>query len=169
MTMPKLSAGIMLYRRGSNGLEIFLVHPGGPFWAKKDVASWSIPKGEYGDDEDAFTAAKREFHEETGFDLPEGDVVGLGTVKYGNKILAAWSQEGSVDARRVKSNMFTMEWPPKSGRKQDFAEVDRAGWFPPAIAKQKLVKGQVELVDRLCEQLDVSADEAENQSQMTLL
>lgn len=167
--MPKLSAGIVLYRQGDNGLEIFLVHPGGPFWAKKDLASWSIPKGEYGEEEDAFAAAKREFHEETGFDLPNGTAAELGTVKYGNKVLTAWSLEGSVDARRVRSNMFTMEWPPKTGKKQEFAEVDRAGWFPPAIAKQKLVKGQITLVDRLCEQIGASADEAENQSQMTLL
>jgi len=167
--MPKLSAGIALYRTGGSGLEIFLVHPGGPFWAKKDLAAWSFPKGEYGEDEDALAAAKREFREETGFDLPAGDVAELGQVKYSNKVLTVWSLAGSIDARRVKSNTFTMEWPPKTGRTQEFQEVDRAGWFPPAIAKQKLVKGQVELVDRLCEQLDVSADEAENQSQMTLL
>lgn len=167
--MPKLSAGVVLYRHGDRGLEIFLVHPGGPFWAKKDVGAWSIPKGEYAEDEDAFAAAKREFREETGFDVPRGQASELGNVKYGNKILTAWSMEGSLDARRVNSNTFTMEWPPKTGRKQEFPEVDRAGWFPPAIAKQKLVKGQVELVDRLCEQLDVSADEAQNQSQMTFL
>ncbi|HKX24522.1 MAG TPA: NUDIX domain-containing protein [Candidatus Saccharimonadales bacterium] len=167
--MPKLSAGIMLYRQGDHGVEILLVHPGGPFWAKKDIGAWSIPKGEYEEGDDVFAAAKREFREETGFDAPAGEPAELGQVKYSNKILTAWSLAGSVDARRVKSNMFTMEWPPKTGRKQEFAEVDRAGWFPPAIAKQKLVKGQVELVDRLCEQLDVSADEAENQSQMTLL
>lgn len=167
--MPKLSAGIVLYRRGDNGLEVFLVHPGGPFWAKKDIGSWSIPKGEYQEGDAPLAAAEREFHEETGFELPTGEASELGTVKYGNKILTAWSLAGSIDARRVKSNMFTMEWPPKTGRKQDFPEVDRAGWFPPAIAKQKLVKGQVELVDKLLEQLDVSIDEAENQSQMTLL
>ena len=167
--MPKLSAGIMLYREGNNGLEVFLVHPGGPFWAKKDEGSWSIPKGEYEEGDDVWAAARREFREETGFDAPAGEPAELGQVKYSNKALTAWSLAGSVDARRVKSNMFTMEWPPKTGRKQEFPEVDRAGWFPPAIAKLKLVKGQVELVDRLCEQLDVSADEAENQSQMTLL
>jgi predicted NUDIX family NTP pyrophosphohydrolase len=159
----------MLYRHGDRGLEILLVHPGGPFWAKKDVGSWSIPKGEYAEGEDAFVAAKREFREETGFDAPDGQAGELGDVKYSNKVLTTWFLEGSLDARRVSSNTFTMEWPPKTGRKQEFLEVDRAGWFPPAIAKQKLVKGQVELVDRLCEQLDVSTDEAENQSQMTLL
>jgi predicted NUDIX family NTP pyrophosphohydrolase len=167
--MPKLSAGVMLYRQGDRGLEIFLVHPGGPFWAKKDVGSWSIPKGEYVEGEDALAAAKREFREETGFDLPKGQVSELGNVKYNNKILSTWFLEGSIDARRVSSNTFTMEWPPKTGRKQEFPEVDRAGWFPPAIAKQKLVKGQVELVDRLCEHIGSSADEAESQSQMTLL
>jgi predicted NUDIX family NTP pyrophosphohydrolase len=167
--MPKLSAGIMLYRQGDRGLEIFLVHPGGPFWAKKDVGSWSIPKGEYAEGEDALAAAKREFREETGFDLPKGQVSELGNVKYNNKILSTWFLKGSIDARRVSSNTFTMEWPPKTGRKQEFPEVDRAGWFPPAIAKQKLVKGQVELVDRLCEHIGSSVDEAESQSQMTLL
>lgn len=167
--MPKLSAGIVLYRRGDKGLEILLVHPGGPFWAKKDEGAWSIPKGEYGEGDDVLLAARREFREETGFDAPTGEPIELGQVKYGNKVLTAWSLGGSIDARRVKSNTFIMEWPPKTGRKQEFAEVDRAGWFAPAVAKQKLVKGQVELVDRLCEQLDVSADDAENQSQMTLL
>lgn len=167
--MPKLSAGIVLYRQREAGLELLLVHPGGPFWAKKDEAAWSIPKGEYTDDEDALAAARREFKEETGFDVPAGDLAELGSVKYGNKLLHVWTGQGSIDARRVKSNMFTMEWPPKTGRQQDFPEVDRAGWFPPAVAKRKLVKGQAPLVDMLCEQLDVSAEMGDLPSQMTLL
>lgn len=167
--MPKLSAGIVLYRRGDAGVEVFLVHPGGPFWAKKDTASWSIPKGEYAEGDDAFGAAMREFKEETGFQAPSTTRQELGAVKYGNKILTAWAVEGSIDSRRVSSNTFTMEWPPRSGKKQEFPEVDRAGWFAPGIAKQKLVKGQVELVDRLCEQLGASATEGENGAQMSLL
>jgi len=167
--MPKLSAGIMLYRSGPQGPELFLVHPGGPFWAKKDEGAWSIPKGEYLEGEAALDAAKREFKEETGFDLPAGDTKEVGSVKYNNKIVTAWAVQGSVDARRVNSNTFTMEWPPKTGRKQEFAEVDRAGWFPLAAAKRKLVSGQVELVDRLSEQLGVSADLGDDQTQISLL
>ena len=167
--MPKLSAGIVLYRTQQGELELFLVHPGGPFWAKKDIGSWSFPKGEHGEREDALEAAKREFKEETGFDAPAGDLVSLGEVKYGNKILSSWALQGNVDARRVRSNMFTIEWPPKTGKKQEFPEVDRAGWFTPPHAKQKLVKGQVELVDRLCEQLGVSAGSEDNPTQMSLL
>ncbi len=167
--MPKLSAGIVLYRFKGPAIEMLLVHPGGPFWAKKDEAAWSFPKGEYTDEEEALAAAKREFKEETGFDVPGGELAELGSVKYGNKILTVWSLQGSIDARQVKSNTFTMEWPPKTGRTQEFPEVDRAGWFMPAAAKQKLVKGQVELVDRLCEQLGASAPEDEKPSQLSLL
>jgi predicted NUDIX family NTP pyrophosphohydrolase len=167
--MPKLSAGILLYRKRGGGIEVLLVHPGGPFWAKKDEGAWSLPKGEYAEDEDALAAAKREFKEETGFDAPTSQAMELGQVKYSNKLLSAWGVEGSLDARRISSNTFTMEWPPKSGRKQEFDEVDRAGWFLPADAKRKLVSGQVALVDRLCEQLGASADSGEDPTQMTLL
>lgn len=167
--MPKLSAGIVLYRQSDGKLEVLLVHPGGPFWAKKDVGSWSIPKGEYMEDEEAFAAAQREFREETGFDLPEGDTVELGEVKYGNKLLTAWAAKGSFDARRVRSNTFTMEWPPKTGKTQEFPEVDRAGWFSLAQAKQKLVKGQVDLIDRLAEKLNVSVDGEDASAQLSLL
>jgi len=159
----------MLYRKHGEGIEILLVHPGGPFWAKKDDSAWSIPKGEYLEGEEAWAAAQREFKEETSFDVPAAESTDLGSVKYGNKVLRVWMVVGSIDARRVKSNMFSLEWPPKTGQQREFPEVDRAGWFPPAIAKQKLVKGQVDLVDRLCEQLGVSGDIGENPSQMTLL
>lgn len=167
--MPKLSAGIVLYRPRGESVEILLVHPGGPFWAKKDEGAWSIPKGEHTEDEDAFAAAQREFKEETSFDLVPDAPTELGEVKYGNKLLRAWAVKGSIDARRVKSTMFTMEWPPKTGKKREFPEVDRAGWFLPADAKRKLVSGQVELVNRLCEQLAISAGTGENPSQMSLL
>jgi predicted NUDIX family NTP pyrophosphohydrolase len=167
--MPKLSAGILLYKKTSGKLEVFLVHPGGPFWAKKDEGSWSVPKGEYLEGDDAWQAAQREFREETGFEAPAGELIELGEVKYNNKLLVVWAMEGSVDARRVKSNTFTMEWPPKTGRKQDFPEVDRAGWFMPAYATRKLVKGQVELIDRLLLKLGISDDEATSETQLSLL
>lgn len=167
--MPRLSAGIVLYRFQGKDVEMLLVHPGGPYWAKKDEAAWSFPKGEYTDGEEAIDAAKREFEEETGFDMPAGDIIELGEVKYNNKLLKVWAVRGSIDARRVKSNMFTMEWPPKTGRQQEFSEVDRAGWFLPADAKRKLVAGQVPLVDMLCEQLGASTETGENPSQMSLL
>lgn len=161
--MPKLSAGILLYRKGNSGAEVFLVHPGGPFWAKKDSGSWSVPKGEYDESEDALSAAKREFYEETGLTLPAGELLELGEVKYGNKIVRVWMLEGSVDARRIKSNTFTIEWPPKTGRKQEFPEVDRAGWYPLAAAKEKLVKGQAPLVGMLEQVLGVEPDNAASQ------
>jgi predicted NUDIX family NTP pyrophosphohydrolase len=146
--MPKRSAGLLLFRR-STELEIFLVHPGGPFWAKKDDGAWSLPKGEYSEEEDALLAAQREFQEETGFRV-EGDFLPLGELKQpGGKIVTAWAVAGDVDAASVKSNTFSIEWPPKSGRMRAFPEVDRASWFPVAMARNKLLKGQIEFVDRL--------------------
>lgn len=158
----------MLYRQSGEELEVLLVHPGGPFWAKKDAGSWSVPKGEYVQGEDPWAAARREFKEETGFDAPQRDPLELGEVQYNNKKLTVWAMAGNLDARWVQSNTFIIEWPPKTGRKQDFPEVDRAGWFTPGYAKEKLVKGQVELIDRLCEKLGVPA-EASGDSQLTLL
>lgn len=155
--MPRHSAGILLHRKGSTGVEVFLVHPGGPFWARKDVAAWSVPKGEYDEAEDPLAAAKREFAEETNLALPPGELRELGEVKYNNKIVRVWALEGSVDARRVKSNTIKLEWPPKTGRIQEFPEVDRAGWYPLAAAKEKLVKGQVPLIDMLQEYLGIES------------
>jgi predicted NUDIX family NTP pyrophosphohydrolase len=150
--MPKRSAGLLLFRR-SDELEMFLVHPGGPFWARKDDGTWSLPKGEYSEEEDALLAAKREFLEETGFRV-EGDFLPLGELKQpGGKVVTAWAVEGDIDAALVKSNTFSLEWPPKSGRTREFPEVDRAAWFPAAMARIKLLKGQVEFVDRLLEEL----------------
>lgn len=146
--MPKRSAGLLVFRR-SGELEIFLVHPGGPFWAKKDDGAWSLPKGEYSEEEDALLAAKREFQEETGFCV-DGDFLPLGELKQpAGKIVTAWAVEGDVDASLVNSNTFSLEWPPKSGRMREFPEVDRASWFPVAIARRKLLKGQVGFVERL--------------------
>lgn len=150
--MPKLSAGILVFRFTPKAqVEVFLVHPGGPFWAKKNNGSWSLPKGEYSDDEDSFAAAKREFHEETGNIAPEGDYLPIGEVKYGNKKVVAWAVQGDLDAEKIKSNFFEMEWPPKSGETGQFAEVDKAGWFTIDAARKKLVKGQVLFVDQLLE------------------
>jgi predicted NUDIX family NTP pyrophosphohydrolase len=149
--MPKRSAGILMYRRPGAGLELLLVHPGGPFWARKDLGAWSIPKGEYSESEDALAVAKREFEEETGARV-QGDFRSLGElVQPGRKIVTAWAIEGDFDPADLKSNLFEMEWPPKSGRRQSFPEVDRAQWFSPAEARGKILKGQSEFISRLLE------------------
>ncbi len=140
--MTKTSAGLLLYRFRAGVLEVFLIHPGGPFWEKKDLGAWSIPKGELDEGEDAFEAARREFEEETGF-RPEGIFLELTPVRQrSGKIVHAWAVEGDCDSRAVRSNTFTMEWPPRSGRQQEFPEVDRAGWFTVDLAKEKILEGQ---------------------------
>ena len=146
--MPRLSSGILLFRRAPE-LQVLLGHMGGPFWAKKDEHAWSIPKGEHGPDEDAETAARREFAEETGSPAPE-DLVPLGVVK-GSKTLTVWAAEGDLDTDAVVSNTFDLEWPPRSGRVQQFPEIDRAAWFDLATARTKLVKGQLPFLDRLAD------------------
>ncbi len=139
-----------MYRRVGDAIEILLVHPGGPFWAKKDAGSWSIPKGEYEPDEDPLTAARREFKEETGVDV-EGDCIPLTPIKQkGGKTVYAWAIEGSIDAGAIHSNTFAMEWPPRSGRQAEFPEVDRAGWFKLNEAREKLIPAQVRFIDELC-------------------
>lgn len=148
--MVATSAGLLLHRVRGNDREVFLVHPGGPFWAKKDEHAWSIPKGEFDPDtEDGWATAVREFTEETGFAVPDGDPVPLGEVRQSKKVVQVWALEGSVDADAVTSNTFEMEWPPRSGRMQSFPEVDRAAWFDLETARTKLHKGQVAIVDRL--------------------
>jgi predicted NUDIX family NTP pyrophosphohydrolase len=149
--MPTRSAGILLHRRGANAREVLLVHPGGPFWAKRDAGAWSIPKGEYADGEDPRAAARREFEEELGSPLPDdAALVELGEVRQRNrKLVVAWAVEGDLDATAARSNTFEMEWPPRSGRRQEFPEIDRAEWFPLARAREKLVPAQVEFLDRL--------------------
>lgn len=152
--MPKLSAGLLMYRRRPGGVEVFLVHPGGPFWAKKDAGAWSIPKGEYVAGEDPLEASRREFEEETGT-VPEGEFCELGSVKQaGGKTVTAWAFEGDCDPGTIRSNTFTMEWPPNSGRQQEFPEVDRAGWFDLQTAEEKILKGQLGFLRRLEELLD---------------
>lgn len=147
--MVKMSAGLLIYRRRHGVLEVFLVHPGGPFWAKKDEGSWSIPKGEYTTEEDPLEVAKREFWEETGF-RASGEFVPLTSRKQlSGKIINAWAFEGDCDASTIKSNTFSMEWPPRSGKREEFPEVDRAGWFSIPDAKEKIIKGQSGFVDEL--------------------
>jgi predicted NUDIX family NTP pyrophosphohydrolase len=147
--MPKVSAGILLYRRRPGGLEVFLVHPGGPFWARKDDGAWSIPKGEPVPGEDLLDCARREFREETGLAL-EGAFEPLPPVRQaGGKTVHGWSVEGDCDAAAAKSNSFRLEWPPHSGRMQDFPEIDRAQWFDLAAARRKLNRGQLPLLDAL--------------------
>lgn len=153
--MAKRSAGILLHRGASGGHEVLLVHPGGPFWAKRDDGAWSIPKGEYDEGEEPLAAARREFEEEIGSALEAvGELVELGEVRQRNrKVVTAWAAEGDVDASAVRSNRFTMEWPPRSGRTQAFPEIDRAEWFTLARAREKLIEAQTAFLDRLEERL----------------
>lgn len=147
--MPKRSAGLLMYRLRNQGTEVFLVHPGGPFWAKKDLGAWSIPKGEYGPDDDPLSAAKREFEEETCL-TPEGTFVALGEQKQaGGKIVTAWAVEGDCEPSKLKSNTFSLEWPPRSGRMVDFPEVDRWEWFSMEDARKRILHGQNVFLDRL--------------------
>jgi len=147
--MPKLSAGILLFRRRRPAIEVMLVHPGGPFWAKKDLGAWSIPKGLADEGEDLLEAAKREFLEETGMPI-EGEFLDLGAHKQrGGKTIAAWACEGDFDPARLKSNTFTLEWPPRSGRMAEFPEVDRAAWYSIADAFMKINKGQKPIIAAL--------------------
>jgi predicted NUDIX family NTP pyrophosphohydrolase len=147
--MPKQAAGILLYRRGTNGLEVLLAHPGGPLWARKDLGAWTIPKGQFADDEGALAAAKREFEEEMGSPA-KGEFVALGSIRQpSGKIVHAFTAESDFDVTTVKSNLFTLEWPPRSGRTGEFPEVDRAQWFSVADARQKILKGQEPFIDRL--------------------
>ena len=155
--MARRSAGILLYRLTGDEPEVLLVHPGGPFWAKRDDGVWSIPKGEYGEDDDPLASALREFEEETGTPLEPGELVELGSVKQkSGKVVVAWATRGDLDADAIHSNTFAMEWPPRSGRTAEFPEVDRAGWFDPPAARRKLVAAQAAFVDRLLERLDAS-------------
>lgn len=146
----KLSAGIVLYRTRDTGPEVLLVHPGGPFWARKDDGCWSIPKGEYGEGEDPLTVAKRELCEETGLEEPGGPYVELTpAAQPSGKMIRAWAVEGDLDAASIRSNSFSMEWPPRSGRVQSFPEVDRALWCAFPLARKKLLPGQRVLLDEL--------------------
>lgn len=149
----KSSAGLLLFRRGSNGLEVFLGHPGGPLWAKKDENAWSIPKGEVKEDEDLLSAAIREFEEETGFSAV-GDFIPLKpVVQPSGKVVHAWALQCDLDAAAIKSNSFSMEWPPKSGKMRQFPEIDRAAWFSVEAARIHIFKGQEPLLTQLTEKV----------------
>jgi predicted NUDIX family NTP pyrophosphohydrolase len=149
--VPNRSAGLLLHRRAPDGaVEVLLVHPGGPFWAKKDQGAWSIPKGELEPDEDPLGAARREFAEELGQPAPSGAAVALGEVRQkGGKLVVAWAVEGDLDPSTIESNTFTLEWPPRSGRHQEFPEVDRAEWFTLEEASVRILEGQRPLLDEL--------------------
>jgi predicted NUDIX family NTP pyrophosphohydrolase len=147
--MAKQSAGILLYRKTGEDLQVFLVHPGGPFFKNKDKGAWSIPKGEYEADEDPLDAAKREFEEETG-KVIAGDFIALSPIKQkGGKMVLAWAVAADIDPKNITSNTFEIEWPPRSGKKQAFPEVDRADWFDIATAKIKINAAQIALLDEL--------------------
>jgi predicted NUDIX family NTP pyrophosphohydrolase len=147
--MPKRSAGLLPYRFREGKLEVFLVHPGGPYWAKKDLGAWSIPKGEYGPEEDPLEVARREYREETGYEAG-GDFIPLTDRKQpSGKIITAWAFAGDCDLDAITSNTFSLEWPPRSGQVQEFPEVDRAAWFEADIAKEKILAGQRGFIDEL--------------------
>jgi len=151
--MPKQSAGLLLYRRGEEGLEVLLAHPGGPFWAKKDLGAWSIPKGEFLEDEAPLAAAQREFAEEIGVRV-EGEALALTPLKQpSRKVVHAFAVEHDLDVAQIASNTFEMEWPPKSGKKQAFPEVDRAAWFGLAEARKRIQPGQAPILDELARRL----------------
>jgi predicted NUDIX family NTP pyrophosphohydrolase len=142
------SAGLLLFRRKQDSVEVLLVHPGGPFWAKKDDQAWSIPKGEFPEDEDPLAAARREFEEETGF-RPDGNPVPLGSKKTGGKTIHVWAMEADWDSSALRSDSFSMEWPPKSGETKHFPEVDRAAWFDLPTARHKIHRNQLHFIETL--------------------
>ena len=147
--MARKSAGILLYRRRDGRLEVLLAHPGGPFWAKKDAGAWTIPKGEFDDGEDALAAGRREFLEETGVE-PPGPFIALTPRRQpSGKTIFAWAAEGDCDAAAIRSNAFAMEWPPRSGKQQEFPEIDRAQWLAISDARAKLIAGQRPFLDEL--------------------
>ena len=147
------SAGLILYRYREGRLEVLLVHPGGPFWQKRDEGAWSIPKGEIAENEVGIDVARREFHEELGVAAPDGEPTSLGAVRQsGGKVVQAWALAGDLDVTKTTSNTFEIEWPPRSGKMQAFPEVDRAGWFDVEAARRKLLPAQCAFLDRLEEQ-----------------
>lgn len=155
--MPKRSAGILLYRRNHDELQVFLVHPGGPFWAKKDLGAWTIPKGEYTEAEEPLTAAVREFQEETGFSL-SGEFLSLGNIRQlSGKIVSAWAIEGDCDPEKLVSNTCEIDWPPRSGKKLEIPEVDRGAWFTLDEARVRILNTQTSFLDTLAQLLGDAA------------
>jgi predicted NUDIX family NTP pyrophosphohydrolase len=158
--MDKKSSGILLYRLSNKRIEFFLIHPGGPFFIKKDLGTWSIPKGEFSETENAFDAAIREFKEEVGVDLA-GKAIELSSIKQkGGKQVFAWAMEGDLDPQKISSNTFTLEWPPKSGKFRDYPEVDKGKWFDYDTAKQKLNPAQVLFLEELIKKLNLSEEQS---------
>ena len=148
--MARASAGLLAYRQQDGKVEVLLVHPGGPFWQKRDDGAWSIPKGELAENETGLDVARREFQEELGVPAPAGEVAALGTVRQaGGKVVEGWAVRGDLDVTRTTSNTFEVEWPPRSGRMQQFPEIDRAAWFNLEVARRKLVPAQCDFLDRL--------------------
>ena len=155
--MKKQSAGIVLYSLSKSKPQVLLVHPGGPFWTKKDAGAWSIPKGEFETPEKPLDAAKREFAEELGIILPDGELIELGNVKLSSgKVVYAWALQHEIDPKHIKSNTFKLEWPPQSGNMQTYPEVGKAAWFSLEEALVKITKGQVPLIQTLADQLSSS-------------
>ncbi len=155
--VAKRSAGILLFRRPASGLEVLLVHPGGPYWAKKDLGAWTVPKGEFEAEEEAQACALRELGEELGPSAPAvstSELIGLGSIRQrSGKVVECWAAEADFDPAALDSNLFEMEWPPRSGKQSEFPEVDRAGWFDPEAAREKLIEAQAPFVERLLEAL----------------
>jgi predicted NUDIX family NTP pyrophosphohydrolase len=153
VTKQKLSAGLLMFRRRGGQMQVLLGHPGGPFWKKKDEGAWSIPKGEYDEAEHPLDAAKREFEEETGI-KPHGEFIALDQIKQpSGKVITAWGFEGDCSPTEIRSNTFSMEWPPHSGLQQEFPEVDRGEWFTLNDARKRIVKGQIGFLERLVARL----------------
>jgi predicted NUDIX family NTP pyrophosphohydrolase len=152
--LTRRSAGLLLFRRVDGVTEVLLVHPGGPFWTGRDAGAWSIPKGEYEPDDDPFEAARREFEEELGSPPPDGEALDLGEIEQkGGKLVCGWAIEGDLDPTEIKSNAFTVEWPPRSGRMRSFPEVDRAEWFGLDDARERINPAQAVLLDRFAQRL----------------
>ena len=155
--VAKSSAGILVFRRTGDGIEVLLGHMGGPFWARRDAGAWSIPKGEYDPDEEPAAAARREFTEELGVPVPAGQLIDLGAVRQsGGKVVTAWAVEGDVDPARVAPGTFELEWPRGSGQLREFPELDRVAWLDLAAARDKIIAAQRVFLDRLAERLDPS-------------
>ena len=158
--MGKQAAGILLYRHGPRGLEVLLAHPGGPLWARKDLGAWTLPKGQFNGDEQPIAAARREFEEEMG-SPPAGEFVEIGSIKQpSGKVIHAFVAESDFDVSTVRSNLFLLEWPPRSGQRVQFPEVDRAAWFSIEEARKRILKGQEPFLDRLLTLLKATATES---------
>jgi predicted NUDIX family NTP pyrophosphohydrolase len=164
----KLSAGLLIYRRNTAKTEVLLVHPGGPFWAKKDEGAWSVPKGEYEDGEPPQLAARREFEEELGIPAPKGELIDLGQINRNGKLISAWAVADDPDISQIKSNTIFIDWPPRSGKQLEVPEVDRAEWVEISQAPAKMHKGQNIFIERLAEALNIRLEPGQSLTQSSL-